>query len=409
MTMRRWPTLCATALAVCVLAACGGDGGGANAGAGDVSDAAVQPSGAFKPGDRFAVETPLLTGGSQVSHYVVHGVSPTGELVETDRAGLVAGARVPVLESVDWKGAGTASSADPAREQAKFVNPNTLKPLQVAFYQQLWDAMAEHEGTRDPQAILAEIDDLDARVVDLMDDVAASGVSLPEYLAFYDRLDDMPRFADKPLAELNLREALSDVDRYSIFEEAPPACPPGLTRVVSVSGLSTACRSRNTLVLALSEVRTESDSVASALPEPNLRTLLNGVTISDDLIGRVQTARAAQLDALLKDTLERERQRQDKVAELNAAMVLNGTDDARWRSYCATHPELDCGDTTRRGLGEAMFAKTKAWVDALHSDAQLGNLRVQQMHSRIVADLQEKYETLNNALEYYLAMVTPLR
>ena len=143
------------------------------------------------------METPLLPSGSQISHYVVHGITPEGALVETDQPGLLAGVRVPLLESVTREG----------RSSTSVANPGTLKQQQQKFYQQLWNATAEHEGTRDPQAILAEIDDLDARIVDLMDDVAASGVTLKEYLAFYDRLDAIPELAGKELAELNLRES----------------------------------------------------------------------------------------------------------------------------------------------------------------------------------------------------------
>ena len=130
--------------------------------------------------------------------------------------------RVPLLESVTRDG----------RSSTSVANPETLKQQQQKFYQQLWNATAEHEGTRDPQAILAEIDDLDTRIVDLMDDVAASGVTLGEYIAFYDQLDAIPELAGKELAELNLREALSDVDKVSVFKTALRECPAGLIRVI---------------------------------------------------------------------------------------------------------------------------------------------------------------------------------
>lgn len=35
------------------------------------------------------METPLLDDSSQINHYVVHGVTPEGTLVENDRPGLL--------------------------------------------------------------------------------------------------------------------------------------------------------------------------------------------------------------------------------------------------------------------------------------------------------------------------------
>ncbi|MFD1709516.1 hypothetical protein FVQ98_10105 [Ottowia sp. GY511] len=191
-SMARWANWCAAALVAGAMAGCGGDGdrdGGA----------AVTPLSEMRPGEKFATETPLLAGGSQVSHYVVYGVTPQGALVDSDQPDLLAGERVPILEFVERDGRRSDTLAAP-QEQAKILDPTKLQRIQVEFYQQLWDAVAEREGTRDPQAILAEIDDLDGRVVDLMDDVDASGVTLPQYLAFYDLLDEMPAFANNASA-----------------------------------------------------------------------------------------------------------------------------------------------------------------------------------------------------------------
>ena len=164
--MKSWTKLSVAGLAASLLIACGGGS--------DTDPGGVTPLSQLPLGARFAMETPLLDGGSQINHYVVHGVTPEGALVETDQPGLLAGVRVPLLESVTREG----------RSSTSVANPETLKQQQQKFYQQLWNATAEHEGTRDPQAILAEIDDLETRIVDLMDDVAASGVTLKEYIAF---------------------------------------------------------------------------------------------------------------------------------------------------------------------------------------------------------------------------------
>ena len=250
--MKSWIKLSAAGLAVSLLMACGGGS--------DTDPGSATPLSQLQPGERFAMETPLLDGSSQINHYVVHGVTPEGTLVENDRPGLLPGVRVPLLESVTRDG----------RSSTSVANPETLKQQQQKFYQQLWNATAEHEGTRDPQAILAEIDDLDTRIVDLMDDVAASGVTLGEYIAFYDQLDAIPELAGKELAELNLREALSDVDKVSVFKTALRECPAGLIRVISQSGLTSYCRVPSTTRTALAALPTKAGNPLAALPEPSV-------------------------------------------------------------------------------------------------------------------------------------------
>ena len=132
--MKSWIKLSAAGLAVSLLMACGGGS--------DTDPGSVTPLSQLQPGERFAMETPLLDGSSQINHYVVHGVTPEGTLVENDRPGLLPGVRVPLLESVTRDG----------RSSTSVVNPETLKQQQQKFYQQLWNATAEHEGTRDPHA-----------------------------------------------------------------------------------------------------------------------------------------------------------------------------------------------------------------------------------------------------------------
>lgn len=90
--MKSWIKLSAAGLAVSLLMACGGGS--------DTDPGSVTPLSQLQPGERFAMETPLLDGSSQINHYVVHGVTPEGTLVENDRPGLLPGVRVPLLESV---------------------------------------------------------------------------------------------------------------------------------------------------------------------------------------------------------------------------------------------------------------------------------------------------------------------
>ena len=387
--MKSWIKLSAAALAASLLVACGGNGG--------ADDGAVKPLSQMQPGERFAMETPLLAGGSQISHYVVHGVTPKGELVDSDRPGLVDGVRVSILESVTRDGRSSTSVADPA----------TLQKQQQAFYQQLWDAMAEHEGTRDPQVILAEIDDLDARIVDLMDDVAASGVTLREYIAFYDRLDAMPEFAGKELAELNLREALSDVDKYSVLEAAPPACPAGLTRVVSQSGLSSYCRVPSTRKTASADPHTEASSVLAALPEPNLRALIDAAPTELDLANRLvvlQLERLKNLEAHLRAVIEQTQIAAARVEQLQQALRENGEDDQKWKTYCAQHTELGCVSDDTPRFGVLMTTRVKGMLDSLSTTSQMDMLKLQILISRrneafdLINAFNKKMQDLRSAI-----------
>ena len=172
----------------------------------------------------------------------------------------------------------SASATDPQREHPRVIDSTSLRKKQQEFFQRLWETVAEQKGTLAPQAILTEIVDLDGRVVDLMDDAAASGVSLREYLDFYAHLDVIPELADKQLAELTLREALWSIDQASTFDENPPACPAGLSRVVSQSGLNSFCRLPAARMTAIrdSDVasHSEADNISGILAQPNIKGLL---------------------------------------------------------------------------------------------------------------------------------------
>lgn len=376
--MNRWTHLGALALVAGALVGCGGgDGGSKPDGA---QSEAVTPVSEMKPGEKFSMETPLEVEGSQVSHYVVYGVTPTGALVDSSQPGLLDGVRVSILESVQRNGGDSAVQGSGA---STFVDPASLRRKQVEFYQQLWNAMAEHEGTRDPQAILAEIDDLDGRIVDLMDDVGASGVTLQQYLDFYDRMDEMPAFASKQLPELNLREALAAQDNASVFDETPPACAAGLTRVVSQSGLYSYCRTGTAQVKGQAKVSTlASSSVLSEQGEPSIAGILKSSLSNEELMALMlgmQQERSGLLEQQIKAQMEKEQARNARIQDLQQALSQNGKDDQLWRDFCAqkANLDLDCAGKDASGFGVVMFNQVKTVMDSLSPSLQIDMLRLQ--------------------------------
>ena len=392
--MKSWIKLSAAGLAVSLLMACGGGS--------DTDPGSVTPLSQLQPGERFAMETPLLDGSSQINHYVVHGVTPEGTLVENDRPGLLPGVRVPLLESVTRDG----------RSSTSVANPETLKQQQQKFYQQLWNATAEHEGKRDPQAILAEIDDLDTRIVDLMDDVAASGVTLGEYIAFYDQLDAIPELAGKELAELNLREALSDVDKVSVFKTALRECPAGLIRVISQSGLTSYCRVPSTTRTALAALPTKAGNPLAALPEPSVSAVIDAAVTANDLkalLTAVALDRQIAAEAQLSTLLEEIRKGQKQADQLRDALSQNGDDDQKWKTYCAQHPELQCVSSDEPRFGVMMAHRTRAMINTLNSIAQMDMLRLQSLISRMNTSFEMVDNVWRKLIDGRTAVITNMR
>ena len=383
--MMRWTHLGTLALVAGALLGCGG-GDGASKPEGAQSEA-VTPVSEMKPGEKFSMETPLEVKGSQVSHYVVYGVTPEGALVDSNQPGLLDGVRVSILESVQRNGGDSAVQGGSGSAAATFVDPASLRRKQVAFYQQLWNAMVEHEGTRDPQAILAEIDDLDGRIVDLMDDVAASGVTLQQYLDFYDRMDEMPAFASKQLPELNLREALAEQDNASVFDETPPACAVGLTRVVSQSGLYSYCRIAAAQVKVQAKASMLASSVQSEPEEANIAGILkaNPTEISiEEMLLQVQQRRADLLEKQLRKQMEAMQARNARTQDLQQALSQNGQDDQLWRDFCAqkTNLDLDCTGKDVAGFGVVMVNRVKTMLDSLNPSQQIDMLRLQSLSAK---------------------------
>lgn len=392
--MKSWIKLSAAGLAVSLLMACGGGS--------DTDPGSVTPLSQLQPGERFAMETPLLDGSSQINHYVVHGVTPEGTLVENDRPGLLPGVRVPLLESVTRDG----------RSSTSVANPEILKQQQQKFYQQLWNATAEHEGTRDPQAILAEIDDLDTRIVDLMDDVAASGVTLGEYIAFYDQLDAIPELAGKELAELNLREALSDVDKVSVFKTALRECPAGLIRVISQSGLTSYCRVPSTTRTALAALPTKAGNPLAALPEPSVSALIDAAVTANDLKALLiavaldrQIAAEAQLSTLLAEM----RKGQEQDDQLRDALRQNGDDDQKWKTYCTQHPELQCVSSDTHRFAERMISRINGMLDERNMTTQMDLLELQYSLSRRNTAYEMVANVLRKIVDGRTAVITNMR
>lgn len=226
--MQKLISLTLAVICAALLTACGGSDDVPSA-SGTEADTETK----LRVGDEFVLQTNVAGGSKQEALYRLYGVTRQGELVADEQAPTrMDGVLVPLLlsETRDGKPADTASS------------PQALVSQQRAFYKQLWDAVSVHEGSSDPQLILAEVSDLDARIVDAMDDSAASGLTLAQYLDFYDRLDEMPQTASLTYAELHWQEMLSSLDKVSTLQASAPPCPEGLVRVTSVSGLYRYCR-----------------------------------------------------------------------------------------------------------------------------------------------------------------------
>jgi hypothetical protein len=184
----------AVAAAPALLPACGG------AGAPPPADIAAAT---LKVGDTYTVE--VRTGGQVVeSHeYLLHGVSPQGELVPTASDGLVPGALIPLPITKEDK------SSHGERE------PLTQEQLR-AFYKRLADAKARRDGLMNAQALAQEIDDLDGDIASLFADQQRSGLNEEEYLAFYDALDQVPHFDTQTDAEAQMRAFFEDVNEYDL-------------------------------------------------------------------------------------------------------------------------------------------------------------------------------------------------
>lgn len=373
-------SLCAV-VATSLLLACGGGN----------HDDDVASENAFKPGSQFLVESLLPDGQMKVERYLVHGVTTQGELVADQRADLIGGALVPLLESETSSGKVTGKATT-----FKASEPAALLTQQRAFYKQAWDAMVQIQGRNDPKATFEELDDMDARIVDFMDDAAASGVTLTEYLAFYERLDSIPELARMTYAELNLQEALASVDKVSMFEENPPACPTSLVRVVSASGLSGYCRSAQLNVK--SAVPTDMPRVS------NVRELMESDNV-EDLILRITIARTKFLEEKLGEQMK-------EIEQRNAELTHLARDAARLRDDLGGKP-ADCQSdrvcVEKWRLGQIRLAEYKAMMDAVQSTSQLNMLRFQSHHSKLNESIENLSSLIKKIQDTRAGIVTKIR
>lgn len=83
---------------------------------------------------------------------------------------------------------------------------------QMSFYRAMAEHYARLYGEGKKQTVVGEIDDLDGDIATLYADHQRSGLSLDEYLAFYDGLDQHPTFAAQENAEGEMRRFFDDVN-----------------------------------------------------------------------------------------------------------------------------------------------------------------------------------------------------
>ena len=181
----QWTTV---ASATALLMACGGDG----------SPDPVKAK--FKPGDVVTVTSRSGSEPAQAQQLILYGITSHGELVDTETPALLDNAFVPLAASAD------AKSSDPAA-----ASPPSLAALRET-YRRLWAAYVAELQTTDPARLTAEIDDLDGNLVELTADLARSGMSDAEYVAFYQALDE-GAMGNVQEAEAELRAFIDDIEK----------------------------------------------------------------------------------------------------------------------------------------------------------------------------------------------------
>ena len=261
-------------LAALAMSACGGDGGGEDS---------TDPAAMLAPGSTYQQEIRLASGETIVAQYMVHGVTLQGELVDAAQPDLVRNRLVPLLvsETLDGRSAPQASP------------PQLLVQEQRSFFKRTWDAYAALKQSSNPDYIAGEIADLDARIVDLMDDSAASSLSLSEYLSLFEPLDKAPEFKDLAYAELILHDALIDGVKGSTLQAASANCPVGAERVPSQSGISWYCQPAkvDTSLAAESELKSISSYDAYSSRMERLRLEEIHVTGAINQLVKIQLAK----------------------------------------------------------------------------------------------------------------------
>lgn len=146
-----------------VLAGCGGGSAGA-------------PQESIPPGEVLTFSVASGNGATHASHYLVHGVSATGDLQAHDAAGLLPDRLVALpLE--------TAHTPENAPQLA----------VLRGFYKQLWQTIAAHRN--EGSDIASEIGAYDTDIGTLHADFQRSGfTTVAEYVAFYEQVGEEPFF-----------------------------------------------------------------------------------------------------------------------------------------------------------------------------------------------------------------------
>ena len=171
-----------------LLIACGGGG-----------DEATTASTRFQPGSLLTLGVAAEGLAPRTQQWLLHGVTTHGELVAAPAADLVPGALIPVVLA-------PAEGSD-GRDQTRSTRPWTACGNEeiCEHYQRMWNAAAVHLGTTDPEALVAALADLDDGIDEILADQARLNLSLSDYLAFYDKLDGVPKLAHMTYAERDLR------------------------------------------------------------------------------------------------------------------------------------------------------------------------------------------------------------
>jgi hypothetical protein len=149
-----------------ILSACGG------------SDDAT----ALKAGEEFTREVSEDDTVIDTSTFRAYAVTTQGEL-STDTANPVGTTLVPLLVERQRK--------DP--QTGQYVKEATVPTAeQQALFKAIWSHLEHYYGTTNPQKLLAEIGDYDSGLWQLHSDYANSGMTMSEFVTFYEAIDDFP-------------------------------------------------------------------------------------------------------------------------------------------------------------------------------------------------------------------------
>ena len=168
------------ALAAAFLSACGGSD--------DESKLA--------PGDEFSTELSLDDTLAETSTYRVYGLSNSGQLVTTSDD-LASDGLIPI-----------EVSRINAKTQAADEVPD-VAAIQ-AFVSQLWAELGKRYGVQDASKLAQEVHDLDISLATIYTDYRNSGLSLPEFVDFYEALDAHPTLDKTGKVEAELSQFLSN-------------------------------------------------------------------------------------------------------------------------------------------------------------------------------------------------------